>query len=170
MEAVKIVALSVLAAIVYGICHDQVTARVCVEYFTIGHAPVFETTSPTLLAFGWGVIASWWMGAVLGVPLAAASRLGAPPKLIATDLFKPVVILLAVMGIGALAAGLIGYGAASTGRVWLVGRMQDRVPADRHVAFLADLWAHNAAYITGFVGGFILCGFAVHVRKKMSTR
>jgi hypothetical protein len=59
MEFIKIVLLSILAAVSYGICHDQVTARICIEYFTIGHAPVFRTTSPTLLALGWGVIASW---------------------------------------------------------------------------------------------------------------
>jgi hypothetical protein len=166
MESLKIVLMSILAAVVYGICHDQITARVCVEYFTIGHAPVFNTTSPTLLALGWGVIASWWMGAFLGVPITLASRLGPRPKLVAADLFKPVMILLATMAMCALLAGLIGYAAASTGRVWLVGSLQTRVPADRHVVFLADLWAHNAAYIVGFVGGFVLCGYAVHVRKQ----
>ena len=170
MEAVKIVALSVLAAIVYGICHDQVTARVCVEYFTIGHASVFNTTSPTLLAFGWGVIASWWMGAFLGIPLAAASRIGAAPKLMASDLVRPVAILLIVMAICSLLAGLTGYWAASTGLVSLLGRMRERVPADRHIPFLADFWAHNAAYAVGFVGGFVLCGYAVYVRKWTATQ
>lgn len=167
MEFLKIVLMSILAAVVYGICHDQITARVCVEYFTIGHAPVFNTTSPTLLAFGWGVIASWWMGAFLGVPLAMASRAGARPKLVASDLLKPVAILLGVMAISSLIAGVIGYMAASTGQVWLIGRMRARVPADRHVLFLADLWAHNAAYIVGFVGGFVLCGYAVHLRNRL---
>lgn len=50
MESLKIILLYILAAIVYGICHDQVTARVCVEYFTIGHPPIFHTDSPTLKA------------------------------------------------------------------------------------------------------------------------
>ena len=51
MEAVKIGILCIAVAVVYGILHDQVTARVCVEYFTIGHPPMFPTNSPTLL--GW---------------------------------------------------------------------------------------------------------------------
>ena len=68
IESLKIVVLCIVAAIVYGILHDQVTARVCVEYFTIGHPPIFHTDDPTLLAFGWGVIATWWMGAILAVP------------------------------------------------------------------------------------------------------
>ena len=89
MELVKIVLLSVLSAVVYGILHDQVTARVCVEYFTIGHPPVFPTDSPTWLAFGWGVIATWWAGLFLGLPAAIACRVGALPKLDAADLLRP---------------------------------------------------------------------------------
>jgi hypothetical protein len=54
MEIIKIWLLSIAAAILYGILHDQVTARVCLEYFTVFHPPVFDTTSPTLLALGWG--------------------------------------------------------------------------------------------------------------------
>ena len=52
MQAIRIILLATLAAIAYGVVHDQVTARICVEYFTIGHPPVFRTTSPTLLALG----------------------------------------------------------------------------------------------------------------------
>jgi hypothetical protein len=58
METVKIVLLCIGSAVLFGIVHDQVTARLCVEYFTIGHPKVFGTESPTLLAFGWGVIAT----------------------------------------------------------------------------------------------------------------
>lgn len=62
MEFLKIVALCISASVLYGIVHDQITARICVEYFTVFHPPVFATTSPTLLGFGWGVIATWWAG------------------------------------------------------------------------------------------------------------
>src|SRR5436190_782619 len=66
MQFLGIIAMCTGAAIVYGVVHDQVTARVCVEYFTIGHPPVFGTDDPTLLGLGWGVIATWWVGAVGG--------------------------------------------------------------------------------------------------------
>jgi len=36
MEYIKIVLLAIAAAISYGILHDQITVRVCIEYFTIG--------------------------------------------------------------------------------------------------------------------------------------
>jgi hypothetical protein len=80
MQWLAIVALSILACVAYGIMHDQVTARICVEYFTIGHPPVFGTESPTLLGIGWGIIATWWVGVILGVPLATAARIGGRPQ------------------------------------------------------------------------------------------
>lgn len=73
MEGFKIVLLCIVSAVVYGILHDQVTARVCVEYFTIGHPQVFQTESPTLLALGWGIIATWWSGLLVGIALAFTS-------------------------------------------------------------------------------------------------
>lgn len=57
-EGAKIVFFCVLAAVVYGLLHDQVTAHLCVEYFSVAHPPVFHTGSPFLLALGWGVIAT----------------------------------------------------------------------------------------------------------------
>jgi hypothetical protein len=51
-EGLKIILASVAAAIIYGIVHDQITARICIEYFTVFHPPVFLTQSPTLLGFG----------------------------------------------------------------------------------------------------------------------
>src|SRR5262245_58028888 len=89
-----IVLLGVFAAVLYGILHDQVTARVCVEYFTIGHPPYFNTDSPTLLALGWGFLATWWVGLPLGILLAVAAREGKRPKRDVQTLFRPVLILL----------------------------------------------------------------------------
>src|SRR3954465_1193790 len=93
----RIVLLSILAAVVYGIVHDQVTARICVEYFTVGHPPVFNTESPTLLGLGWGVIATWWVGLILGVPLAIAARAGRRPKRSAAGLVPRILVLLGCM-------------------------------------------------------------------------
>lgn len=52
-DFIAIVLLAVLAACGYGVIHDQITVRICLEYFTIGHPRIFTTESPTLLAFGW---------------------------------------------------------------------------------------------------------------------
>ena len=168
IESLKIVALGVVAAIAYGIAQDSVTARVCVEYFTIGHAPIFGTESPTLLALGWGVLATWWVGLGLGLVMAIACRKGRRPKLAASDLVRPLGIVLGSMAVASTLAGLIGYQAATHGWVFLVGRLADEVPEARHPAFLADLWAHLAAYGSAFVGGVALAILASNRRTRLA--
>jgi len=157
MEILKIVGLCILSAIFYGVLHDQVTARVCVEYFTIGHPPIFLTDDPTILALGWGVLATWWVGLLLGLPLALVCRVGSFPKFSANDLLWPVCCLLLAMGILSLIAGIIGFFVAQAGGVWLLEPLSSRVPLEKHSLFLADLWAHLAAYGGGFIGGIGLC-------------
>src|SRR5579872_867832 len=139
MESLKIVLLCVVASIVYGIVHDQVTARVCVDYFSIGHPDLFGTSSPTLLAFGWGLVATWWVGLALGLSLAAAARAGDRPKLGWRELQRPVVTLMVVAAGCALISGVAGYGMARAGWVWLEGSFASDVPATRHAAFLAEI-------------------------------
>jgi hypothetical protein len=137
MESLKIVLMCILAAVIYGIVHDQITARVCVEYFTIGHPPILGTDDPTWLGIGWGIVATWWVGLLLGLPLAAAAQAGVRPKRSAASLQEPI--------------------------ARLVGPIALRVPPDRHAEFLADLWAHLASYLVGFVGGNVLI---VQVRRS----
>ncbi len=167
MEAVKIVLLCIVSAVLYGILHDQVTARVCVEYFTIGHPPVFHTESPTLLALGWGIIATWWVGLPLGIVAALVSRLGARPKYDAIRLARPLCSLLVIMGCASLIAGAAGYFVANSGGVWLVEPLRSQVPEAKHAAFLADLWSHLAAYGVGIVGGVTLCVWVLFRRWRM---
>jgi hypothetical protein len=156
MRSVAIVALCIASAVIYGILHDQVTARVCVEYFTIGHPRVFPPESPTLLGIGWGVIATWWVGLLLGVPLAVAARAGRRPKRGIRPLVRPIIGLLIVMGICATLAGLAGYALGRSGSIYLLEPLASRVPADRHDRFLADLWAHSASYLVGLLGSVVV--------------
>jgi drug/metabolite transporter superfamily protein YnfA len=155
-QSLGIVLMGVVAAVGYGIAHDQVTARVCVEYFTVGHPPVFGTDDPTLLGLGWGILATWWVGLLLGVPLAVVARAGSRPKRSVRSLVRPVGRLLLVTAACALVAGLTGRFLASWGAVYLVGPIARDLPADRHVPFLADLWAHTASYLVGLAGGIVV--------------
>jgi hypothetical protein len=156
MAAFRIIILCVVATVTYGILHDHITARICVEYFTIGHPDIFGTDNATLLGFGWGILATWWVGLILGIALATAARLGAHPKMGAKDLARPIGILLLVSAYCALAAGAVGYMAASNDWVALTGPIASQVPADRHVPFLVDLWAHSASYASALLGGAAL--------------
>lgn len=146
-----------MAAIVYGVVHDQVTARICVEYFSVFHPPIFPTQSPTLLALGWGVIATWWMGAFLGVLLAVAAGAGSRTRVTAGELVAPIAKLLATMGVLASVSGLLGYTLSSRGTIAPPEWIGSVLPQARHARFMADWWAHNASYFVGFFGGIVLC-------------
>lgn len=156
-DTAAIVVLCVAAAVSYGLIHDQITARICVEYFTIGHPRVIESESPTLLGLAWGVRATWWVGVLLGMPLAFCALLGTRPKQSVRLLVRPVAMLMAVCGGAAILSGAIGFVLARSGLIQLIGPLASQVPADRHVPFLVDRWTHNASYVTGFAGGIILC-------------
>jgi len=169
MQWLAIVVLSILACITYGIIHDQITARICVEYFTIGHPQIIPTDDPTILGFVWGIIATWWVGVLLGVPLATIARIGSRPKKTAGSLFPPMAILFGCSAIFAVLTGSIGYVAASMGWVWLVGPIAENVPQEKHVPFLVDLWVHRASYLGGFAGGNILMVWVWRSRGRASN-
>jgi uncharacterized membrane protein len=156
MQIIAIIIASVVAAITYGVIHDQITARICVEYFTIGHPRLIDSDSPTVLGLFWGVVATWWVGLPLGIGLAIAARAGRRPKLTWSQLVRPLSILLCCMFAVAFLAGLIGYFTSSAGVFYLVERLASRIPEEKHVAFLTAGWAHSASYLAGIIGGIIL--------------
>ena len=167
-ESSKIVFVCIAAAIFYGTVHDQITARVCLEYFTVFHPPVFATQSPTLLAFGWGAIASWWVGAFLGVILAVAARAGTKPKLSAISVCRPVGKLLVVMAGFALLAGSLGFVLAQRGFILPPEWIRANLPQPKHARFMADWWAHNTSYAVGLIGGAILS--VLQYRKRVTSQ
>jgi hypothetical protein len=169
MEFLKIWLLSILAAVTYGILHDQVTGHLCVEYFSIAHPMILPLSSPTLLALEWGVLATWWVGAFLGILLALAARSGPRAKLSTRDIIRPLVTLLFCMAIGALVAGTAGYFLARAGLLSLHGWLATAIPAAQHSRFIADWWAHSASYSIGFVGGVALCAWIYRIRRCIPT-
>ena len=169
MRAIEIAVLCVLIAMTYWVVHDQVTARVCVEYFTVGHVPIFHTSSPSVLAFGWGILATWWLGVLLGIPLAIVARAGSRPKRTARSLVPYLAWLLGVMACCALAAGIAGWLLARSGMVSLAGPIAYELPADRHVPFLADLWAHRASYFVGVTGSIVVIAQVWRARSQVAS-
>jgi hypothetical protein len=170
VKALGIVLLCIGAAVAYGIVHDQVTARVCVEYFTVGHVRILDTDDPTLLGIAWGVFATWWVGLLLGVALAFAARFGTRPKSSVSSLVRPVGAVLLAMAGTSLVAGLLGGWLAHSGRVTLSGPLADAIPPDRKARFIADLWAHSASYLAGLVGGLVLVNRVWQSRKLLEIR
>src|SRR5690606_7666336 len=122
--------------------------------FTVGHNPdIIPTDDPTLLGLGWGILATWWAGLILGLMLAVAARAGRRPPRTVGSLVRPIVQLLVVMAVFALVAGIVGYVLAVNGIVMPHGsRFTEQIPREKWPAFQACAFAHSTSYYVGFIG------------------
>ena len=91
------------AIVGYAILQDQVSARLCPEYFTVLHRPIPGVTDPTLLGVCWGFLGGWWGGVLLGYTVGLAATLGDRPKLSPRELVWPLGLL--VGGVAAAPGG-----------------------------------------------------------------
>ena len=172
IDALKIVALCLLGSIAYGILHDSITIHVCPEYFTVYHPNIFHTKNVWLLALGWGIVATWYMGLFLGMPIAAIATVGRAPRLTSRMMVKPVCILL--LACGALAA-LMGFWAYNSPSFFISPLAMILIPgyvlppqflwSDR--PYMADYIAHNVSYDSSTLGAFLLCGWIVWERMRL---
>jgi hypothetical protein len=176
---------AVVTACLYGIANDQVTARICPEYFSEGfhkkmrdswHGPILgaakaileKTKSPTVVATIWGPLATWWVGLGLGIPAVLAARLGPAQQLGVQDLVRPLAATAGITGAGALMAGAYGYLCAAADPAvrnsikWAAGN----TPANALTGFITCAYAHNAAYSVGALAGLGLTGYIVNKRLQ----
>jgi hypothetical protein len=167
----QIILVCMLGAVLYGIAHDQITARICVEYFNPGHPLIFgDILDPTLLGLGWGVVATWWVGFFLGVPLALCCTVGQWPQLPARRMIKPVAVTLLMLALLAACSGFAGYLAGVRGYYPFDEELAD--PGVSGSSF-ALRWTvvhttHLASYVFGGVQGLGLCGWAIWRRWRLA--
>ena len=162
-QSLQIVALCVGSAVVYGVLHDLVTAHLSVEYFTVAH-PYLGIDEPIALALVWGVLATWWVGVLLGVPLAFAALRGPRPPVTARALRPGLARLLVVMGVAAAASMLLV--ALALGEDFaLPDPLFERVPRDRHARLGIAAVGHSVSYFVGFVGGIALIARTWRARR-----
>jgi hypothetical protein len=157
----KIILLSVVAAIVYGLVHDQITIRICPEYFTVFHPRIIRSDNLTLIALSWGVVATWWMGAGIGFVLALAARWGTWPRRTWAQLVPSIGLLLGAMAICAIVAGVAGY---QIGKLPI--ELSYELPSSMYQRFMADWWAHLSSYGSGFFGGLGLAVMTLVLRYR----
>jgi hypothetical protein len=88
----------------------------------------------------------------------------------ARELVRPVATLLVSMAAVALIAGVTGY--ALTARHLIVPNewVLLRIPHAKQAAFIGDLWAHSASYLSGFVGAIVLCAYVWRSRTAVGNR
>lgn len=155
-EVVLIILLCMVSSILFGILHNQISARVSEEYFTIGHRALIHSTSPTLMGIAWGVNSTWWVGLILGVLLASSGRIGSRNRRSPSSLVKPLVILFAVCGTASILMGFAGYELVKYGEIPFLKGMTDVISSSRQPRYMAALWMHTASYTAATMGGLIL--------------
>ena len=106
---VRLAAFSMFGAICFGILHDLVTAHIYVEYFTVHHPKLVESTSPIVMALLWGVLATFWVGLPIGIVLHFANELGSSPHLEETRIRALIVRGLVMLLLSSMAVLLIVY-------------------------------------------------------------
>ncbi len=153
VEFLRIVLVCVGAAVGYGVLHDLVTAHICVEYFTVGHPLIIASDSPVVMALFWGVVATWWVGLILGLGLAVAARRSG---LTAAEVWPDVLRLLRVMAVVAFLSGCAGYVCSALHWIWLVPPISQRLAPELWNRFFFDAFAHLGSYLAGFLGGVVV--------------
>jgi hypothetical protein len=168
MIVIPIMLVFIGAAVAFGVVHDQVTARVCVEYFTIGHERIVATDSPLVLGLIWGVVATWWAGALAGVVVALAAREGPWPRLTWRHFVRPAAALSVAMAIAALGAGVLGYALTASGRIGIVPSYADAIVPGRQARFMADVFAHATSYGVGLLGAIAIAVQSLAIRRGLA--
>ncbi len=167
-----IILLCMAAAMLFGVVHNQFSARISTEYFTLGHRKLINSTSPTLMGIAWGIHPNWWVGMSLGVLFSAAGRAGKWPRRNARSFIKPLLFLFLASAIGSATAGILGYHLANAGVLDLYEPLYSEVPPEAHAAYISALWMHTASYTVASMGGLItaLFVFTGRVRALKETQ
>lgn len=167
IECVKIVFLCIIASVVYGTVHDQITVRLCPAYFTewYFHAEVFQHPNLTVVGLFWGIVATWWVGLILGVPIAIVSIYGAVEWWTWRRSVKPLVLLIISLwitaAIGYWTSILLSFRADSEALGYFPETDQDLL------RFSSVLVAHNVSYVAGAIGGLLIAWWIHCQRKKL---
>jgi hypothetical protein len=161
----RILRLGILAEVAYGMVQDQVSARLCPEYFTVAHPRIEGLTDPTLLGVAWGFLGAWWGGFLLGLALGLTATAGRSLRLSAGDLWRPLLLVLAGQAVVTLFCGFSGWHNARLTEMRLGEPWATLIPPDRHLAFFAVACGHLGSYASAVLGGVLLCGWTAWRRS-----
>ncbi len=145
--------LAAFAAAVFGALHNQLSYSVGPTYFTdfkFIQFNISDTTPDRLGAAYVGIMASWWMGPIIGLPAFIYGLLAVPNarSYLAAGMGSVfVVILLATFG---ALAGLLGGIVADTTGFWDIS-MTFPDGTTRQDLLRAG-FMHNASYLAGVLG------------------
>ena len=151
-----LVALAALSAAVFGALHNQLSYSVGPDYFHAIKFPQFgiaEGTAPRLGAAQVGVLASWWMGAAVGLPAFLYGLFAVPQARSYLAAGIGAIGLVLVLATFAALAGLVG-GLVADATGILESYLLTPVGVDRS-GFLRAGFMHDASYIGGALGALL---------------
>lgn len=151
-----LMALAALSAAIFGALHNQLSYSVGPSYFLGFKFPQFgipEGTSPRFGAAQVGVLASWWMGAIVGLPAFLYGLLAVPKARSYLAAGIGAIGLVLVLATFAALSGLVG-GIAAEATGLLDGVVIPPAGVDR-AHFLRAGFMHEASYIGGALGALL---------------
>jgi hypothetical protein len=154
----------------YAMLQDQISVRMCPEYFTVAHPRIEGLTDPTLLGLAWGFLGAWWGGALIGAVAGFCSRLGHWPKLNPHQLLRPVACLLLFQAAVTAAAGWVATFEVAVPGFMIVESLTSHIPEERHNACFIVSRMHQGTYLSAIAGGVILCGWILRRRWLLESK
>lgn len=179
LEPLRIVGTTTIAAVLYGVVHDQITARICLEYFTVTHPGLItfaeppeppEPPGPMVIGLMWGVVATWWVGLIAGTLLVVACRVGRWPRLSNRWVLPRLgLVLLVTGGLAGLAGAVMAMNpdANILEGVYTPDTVA-RIPEENRDGWDICLAVQTVSYLVGSVGGVALVVLAVFDRWRSS--
>lgn len=162
------VVTSIVASVAYGLVHDQITIRICPEYFTIWHPHVIDTDSLTVLALVWGVIATWWVGLILGIVLGFFAVYGSKPVPTYRFMLRTILLILGWTAVTAIVVGIFAWITKAEPFPYVIGADLYLRGEDFRRRFGIDLYVHNASYFAGLAIALVYGILVLHHRGKLA--
>lgn len=141
----------------YGMLQDQVSARLCPEYFTHFHNPIPGVTEPTLVGIAWGFLGAWWGGALFGYFAGLTATIGKRPPLRVKHLVLPMFLTVLAVGGAVAVTGWVVACYADQLNVEVDQYIAGPVPAERRRALMVVACYHQAAYLFSIAGSIACC-------------
>lgn len=164
-----LIGLSCLAAAGFGAVHNQLSFTVGPDYFYTIKFPQFQIVNlpPRGGAALVGVLASWWMGPLIGLPAFLVGLIVVPgPRAYLLAGLRAIGIVFLTTGAAAFCGLLLGY--------WRVGQGIDPgfwVPASASPADIIRAGSmHNSSYAGGALGALLAVVMIWRVRGTKAGR
>ncbi len=173
----RIIGMTTLVGVLYGILNDCIACRVCIEYFTIGHVwdgknlerRALLTLNPWLTALACGTYGSWHVSALGGIVLSVACCVPLPGASRSVDTGRVLMLLAA----GAAAGLVAGEGASRYAQIVTKmsppapGVIFGTVPPEMLGKWRACSARNSVGYIVALVGLPLLSLTILAIRKQL---